>query len=231
MERAQFEAILLGPKPSGINWFPEVEDIWRVSGELEDGEAAEWRSRLEHGTRVFLEFGDWIEQHGFPAADTAADRIFGSPFYVGMSLSWSEVPLDERLAFVAAAKEPFQCIRRRFPKLSFRTNLFMLWDQVCHGFTDPITGWDEDLPDGERRRPVLHLSGDQKIVHDAMFDALVELLQHPDEWVQDSALHGLGHSRHPKAAETVQAYIDAYPDELEGRALEWCEECRDGSVM
>lgn len=231
MDAHEFDSILLRDGESPLDLFGDLERLPSFEGVLGPEQLAEWESRLKHGTRLLREFGDWVERYGFETADRAAERVFGYPFDVGAVLSFGEVPLESRLEFVRAAKEPFLCMRVRFPNLDFSTNLFMLWDHVCERFTDLITQYAPCSNHEDGRRTILHLTGEERAIHDLILEVLAELLTHPDEWVQDSALHGLGHSRHPKAGGAVQAYIDAYPEGLRGDALHWCEQCRDGSVM
>ena len=61
-----------------------------------------------------------------------------------------------------------------------------------------------------------------------LLQTLSELIAHPDDRVQASAIHGLGHLRHPGRRAVIDWYLKSHPQ----RATDpWIQQCRDGTVM
>jgi hypothetical protein len=64
---------------------------------------------------------------------------------------------------------------------------------------------------------------------DAMYQTLLKILALDHPACQWSALHGLGHLRHPQGPEMVQNYLDAHRYELAEEDVRWLQACRDGT--
>jgi hypothetical protein len=98
---------------------------------------------------------------------------------------------------------------------------WMWWDMILHTFWTTFRETDDHYE---------ALSNDAKQIFESMYKTLLKILALDHPGCQWSALHGLGHLRHPLGRETVQRYLDIHRDELADEDVHWIEACRDGRI-
>jgi hypothetical protein len=98
---------------------------------------------------------------------------------------------------------------------------WMWWDMILHTFWITFRETDDHYE---------ALSIDAKQIFESMYQTLLKILALDHPACQWSALHGLGHLRHPLGREAIQNYLDANGDELANEDLKWVEACRDGEI-
>ena len=137
--------------------------------------------------------------------NTVLWRIGSNPLFLGWGLeSASDLNFDEQREVVLAAK----CVTLAIPILfgfdePMETAYYMWWDLLISGV-------------------------DSREIGAVILETLSDLSMHPDERVQLSALHGLGHLQHPGRESAINRYIHFHPEVASDR---WIGQCRDGSVM
>ena len=191
---------------------------------------AEWRAELANGTALLESFGELSNRLGVKVAEVGVNNICGYPFYLGAALAHPELPVEEKLTFLEALSQPFGVGVMSSSQLGEEPALFMVWHNICDEFLEGLPVFLNAGKEGPSRA-IFRLDGSDLIVHDRIFEILSSLTRDPRHWVQVCGLHGLGHSRHPKAGESAQEFIDLHKARLDELELAWCEECRDGQVL
>src|ERR1051325_19546 len=198
---------------------------------------------LGHLTSLCLGFTGIASRFTLQQIDQGIWFLLCEPVCAGKYLADASVPLVLRL----------ECVRSMFriyadfvakSKAEVMENCFdMWWDLVCGQFWSAVR-WSrtdleafancETLEAAERLTPKVRyadLNKEERVVLDAMFEALAETLKLGDERCEQYALHGLGHLHHPSVRDRVQGFIETKRDKLTPGGLAWVESCRDGTVM
>jgi hypothetical protein len=97
----------------------------------------------------------------------------------------------------------------------------MWWDYIMH----------ELWLSGNEEHHLSSLRPDLLQLLDTTLRTLSEILVLPHRGCQWAALHGLGHSHHPKVSPMVQRYLEEHDQELTEEDREWVKACRDGWVQ
>ena len=135
---------------------------------------------------------------------------------------------EQKLSLIETMKIPFVDGLPKHPSEWLPEWLFHWWANLCECFAFEAReqiGIGHEREPGVGRKP-LHLHGELRRVHDALFAAIESLLEYPDSSVQICAIHGFNHLYHPHGSARMQRYIDEQcteEDDLEGIGL-----CRDG---
>jgi hypothetical protein len=166
---------------------PETEPRLFISGEYSYGNPG---VALEHLTRLF-------RAPDFLLGSYSPEQLEKGFFYVISSmlcevrfrgLLWDKrVPLSRRAECVSAM---FDLFSRFFAVNPLENSCFMWWDILAYGYFMENGAADDE--DGTE-------------IQQAMFETLKRILEISSENCRKSALHGLGHLRHP---ETEQAITD-----------------------
>jgi len=138
--------------------------------------------------------------------DAVLWRIGGNPLFIGWLLENGYWGLDipERLELLQAAKQVTLSIPVLFgPDEPMETAYYMWWDLLISGVEHPQ-------------------------VAELELEILSDLSLHRDERVQLSALHGLGHLKHPDRPQAVNRFVQFHPDLASDP---WIKQCREGTVM
>jgi len=129
-------------------------------------------------------------------------------FVVGSQLAdwlWdTDIPLELRLENIAAMPTMFRDFLAERPI-----------EPACNMWWDMLRTFEDDP--------------DSRIVG-AMVAALTEVLQLPTRHCQISALHGLGHLRHPAKQEVIRAFLSRVRD-LDHEVVEYAEKAIVGTVL
>ena len=88
-----------------------------------------------------------------------------------------------------------------------------------------------DATPGETRFAYSNLTDLEKKLFDATISTLKNVLLLDCVETVFCALHGLGHSAHPDAPKIVDQYIDKYRTEMNDEEYQFCQECKNGTVM
>jgi hypothetical protein len=115
-----------------------------------------------------------------------------------------DIPVDHRLDCIAAMPAMFREFLIDRPL-----------EEACWMWWDMLRTFDDDP--------------DPRIV-ESMVRALAEVLQLPARHCRMSALHGLGHLKHPAKEEIIRTFISASRD-LDADLLEYAESATKGAVL
>jgi hypothetical protein len=147
--------------------------------------------------------------------------IFGSGISCEQYLFDPTVDLELRTECIQSMYFPFRDVvacSTIGPRDSF---YWMWWDMILHTFWQIYYSTNDNYQ---------KLPADGKQMFDAMYQTLLKILALDHRACQESALHGLGHLRHPLGRETVQRYLDIHRTELTDEDVRWVEACRDGAI-
>ena len=126
-------------------------------------------------------------------------------------LLWAEsIPFSLRENCISSMYELFS---RFFVMNSLKTIGFMWWDCLAYGYY-----MSNGKPEDENGAKV----------QQAMFETLRHILKIDSEECQKSALHGLGHLKHPETEKTIKDYLRRRFVKLELR--EYAEKCIAGTM-
>ena len=103
------------------------------------------------------------------------------------------LPLDRRLAFL-------DVLRRLQLRISEKTptkggGVYMFWDNLLD---KPLAALDLAMSEADALKMVAPIDA-------AIFDILVELVEHPNEYLREGALHGLSHLDDPRGEAVIAA--------------------------
>ena len=146
---------------------------------------------------------------------------FGAGISCEQYLFDSSLDLGLRAACIQSMYLPFRDVVAHTVIDKHDSFYWMWWDMILHTFWQNNYSTD----DGYQR-----LSTDGKDMLDAMYRTLLKILALDHPACQWSALHGLGHLRHPEVRQSVQAFLDIHQSELNDDDLEWVLACRDGKI-
>lgn len=186
------------------------ELLFTVSRDVEDElNDLAWSKRDAQVTRWIVQILSSWRQRATPMSQVAQNtvlwRIGGNPLFLGGKLkNDSDLCFDEQCEVVQAAKFVTLAIPFLFSSDEpLETAYYMWWDLLI----SRVEGYE---------------------IGSVILETLVGLSMHPDARVQMSALHGIGHLRHPGRQAEVNRYIQFHP---ELASDPWISQCRDGSVM
>jgi hypothetical protein len=182
---------------------------------------------VNHLTKLCSEFGQIASKYTLAQVDQGIWGIWGANLRLYEFLFISSVPLAPRLRCIRSMYHVYSDYvsqLEREPDRKTESGVYMWWDLILHGF------WDSSRPvvPGTYRGDASRLDSDSRVLLDALFDTLAQILAIPNRASQQSALHGLGHLYHPNVRDTVQRFIDTDPTRF---SLQWLEQCRDGNVL
>ncbi|HVY69638.1 MAG TPA: hypothetical protein VHH73_06890 [Verrucomicrobiae bacterium] len=176
---------------------------------------------VEHLKKLCTEFQQIGERYSLPQLNQGIWAMFGAEIELQKYLWDGRVPIERRIRCLASVSVPFSSYVAGHPVKEMENCFYMWWDLVLdsfwihHGFSPDYTKLDSEGKD----------------LLDAIFITLKSILESKDERCQYYALHGLGHLHHPSVRAVVQQYIESNRRQLDASAIDWLEECRDGTVM
>lgn len=109
----------------------------------------------------------------------------------------------------------FDLFERFFALNALDTSCFMWWDGLAYGYH--MTDGKPDDANGAR-------------VQQAMFETLKRILYLESRACRMSALHGLGHLKHPELEKTIDGFLAAHAD-VDEELRQYALACRTGKIM
>lgn len=180
---------------------------------------------LRHLTQFFLEFRRVAEGLPLETIDAGINGMFNAAHFELQTVIWNDsLDLNERISCVRSMYRVFSDYVATCEAEVLVGCFYMWWDNICSSFWFEQT---RNLPTEDYKL----LAEQDRLLLDALFQTLVEILKVDDDRTKNCALHGLGHCHHPSVKPIVQEFIDARRSVLDARDLEWLEKCRDGTVM
>ncbi|HEX8474005.1 MAG TPA: hypothetical protein VF666_08230 [Pyrinomonadaceae bacterium] len=128
-------------------------------------------------------------------------------------LLWQKnLPWKLRRELIVSIGDLFE---RFFAVDALETSCFMWWDVLAYGYH--MTGGKPEDKNGAR-------------VQQAMFETLKRILYLDSRDCRMSALHGLGHLKHPELEKTIDEFLAAHTD-LDEELKKYALQCRMGEIM
>ncbi len=167
---------------------------------------------VEHLTSLFREPEFLFEKYSLEQLEQGFYFITFLLCYIKFDgLLWAEsIPFSLRKNCISSMYELFS---RFFAVNSLKTIGFMWWDCLAYGYY-----MSNGKPEDENGAKV----------QQAMFETLRRILKIDSEECQKSALHGLGHLKHPEIEKTIKDYLRRRFVKLELR--EYAEKCIAGTM-
>jgi hypothetical protein len=128
------------------------------------------------------------------------EQAFWAILSANLECSVEQIIWDKRLPFdlrESCVRSMYELYARLFAKEPLEASSNMWWDSLAY-----------DWYCGNRAR---ENGGEDSSMQDVMFETLVKILDLPQEWCQEAALHGLGHLRHPFTVPAVQRFLSTTP--------------------
>lgn len=144
--------------------------------------------------------------------------VFGPGINCERFLFDPSVELNPRIACIEAMYPPFRDVVAKSNLGKTDSFYWMWWDMIFH------TDYFNASNDFET------FSSDAKRILEVIHETLVKILALDHPACQWSALHGLGHSPHPKARDVVREYLRLHRGELNEEDAEWVRCCSQGRI-
>lgn len=167
-------------------------------------------------------FSELTKVYSHQELDQGLWAVFGAGISCEQFLFDPAVDLALRIDCIESMHLPFRDVVAHSSLGKEESFYFMWWDMILHTFWHIYYSTDDNYH---------KLPADGKQMFDAMYQTLLRILALNHRGCQWSALHGLGHLRHPLGREAVQNYLDVHRRELTDEDLKWVEGCRDGRIM
>jgi hypothetical protein len=168
--------------PSGDRWY-WADDL---EIEIDPLKAIEYFIELfENPGHVFERFTREEREKGF---DSLIDPNFD--LEPGILVWDKDLPFESRRRLLLAMVDLY---RNVFSREAYDCSSSMWWDHLAYAFTcgNAVRGRTEE----------------ETQLQDAMFEAIEQILQLPNEDSQDAALHGINHLHHPEGPKAVEEFI------------------------
>jgi hypothetical protein len=169
---------------------------------------------LKHVTRLCRDFSNATSSYSPEQVDQGIWFLLGVCTDLPRILTQSDLPWPPRQECIAAMPAVYTSYIAPLEAEVPMENGFYMWFELM-GDAVGI------MPDGVEKQRVA----------DAVFQTLVEILAIKELRCELAALHGLGHLPHPRRAATVDHWLKLHSSTLDAAAIEWVEQCRDGTVM
>jgi hypothetical protein len=198
---------------------------------------------VDHLHRMCRDLADLTKVHSAEQIDQGLWAVFGAAISCERYLFDSSVDQKARTECIESMYLPFRDIVAKSSLGKMDSFYWMWWDMILHtfpggpsGLPDPVPTNITQLMEGvraryEAARAYESLSVDAKQVLEAIHETLLKILALDHPACQWSALHGLGHSPHPKARDAVNDYLRIHRGELSEEDAEWVECCAKGKIM
>lgn len=198
----------------------ESYDLFRAG--IDDFIASSPARVVAHVHAVCLNYSELTKIYSSEQLDQGLWAVFGAAISCEQYLFDPIVDLRSRISCIESMYIPFRGVVAHSAIDKHDSFFWMWWDMILHTFWQMADNYKFDYPG---------LSGDGKQVLEAMYQTLCRILALDHPACQWSALHGLGHLRHPSGRQTVQSFLDAHRNELTEEDVKWIETCRDGKNM
>jgi len=209
-------------KPEGELWDLDFDGRQFVLQKLTRPETI-----LHYLTQFFVEFRKLAEPLPLETLDSGITAMFSGAYFQLQSVLWNNsLDLPERIHCIRSMYRIFADFVANCKVEVLGACFYMWWDYICSSFWFEQT-YERKLPTEDYNLLCEH----DRMLLDAMFSTLVEILKLDDDRTQSYALHGLGHLHHPQVRAVVQEFINRRAAELQPDDLSWLEKCRDGTVM
>jgi hypothetical protein len=148
--------------------------------------------------------------------------VFGPGISCERYLFDPSVDIGVRIGCIESMYLPFKDVVARTGVEKRDSFYWMWWDMILHTFR-------LNFPEANDHYEAL--SNDARQIFECMYQTLLRILALDQPACQWSALHGLGHLRHPLGREVVQKYLDVHRGELADEDVQWIEGFRDGRAL
>lgn len=173
---------------------------------------------VDHLRRICCELSEPTNACSREQIDQGWWAVFGAGIECQRFLFAPSVDPSLRTACIESMYLPFRDVVAKSTLGKRDSFYWMWWDLVLETFGNETTEVYEEL------------SSDAKQMLESIYETLVKILALDHLACQWSALHGLGHSPHPKVRETVQRYLDLHRVDLSEEDTEWVERCSEGRI-
>lgn len=115
--------------------------------------------------------------------------------------SVAEIIWAPQLPFAAresCVRAMYELYARLFAKEPLESAANMWWDSLCYDWHCGIRSRSNGREDRE--------------MQDVMFETLLKILDLPQRWCKEAALHGLGHLHHPATKDAIDNFLAKYAD-------------------
>jgi hypothetical protein len=123
----------------------------------------------------------------------------------------NSLKIDQKQKLIEAMYSLFE---RLFSKEPLETSSHMWWDSFCFKF---------DMSEGVPK------NSEDKMIQDSMFECQKKILDLPSYSCKISALHGLGHLKHPDTKEAIETFLSKEKD-VSDEMKSWAEAAIEGEV-
>lgn len=196
----------------------QQHDLFR--GGIDSFTASKPATVVAHVQAMCESFSELTKVYSHEELNQGLRAVFGAGISCEQYLFDPTVDLGLRIGCIESMYIPFRDVVAHSLVDKRDSFYFMWWDMVLHTFWGSYYATDDKYQ---------KLSVDGRQMFDAMYPTLLKILALDHPACQWSALHGLGHLRHPQGREMVQNYLDAHRDELAVEDVRWLEACRDGT--
>jgi hypothetical protein len=169
-----------------------------------DGEPWYWRAEVTfEPMRVASFYIQLFTDPGFLLDRFSLDQLEQGFWAIpsgNIECSINHIIWDKRLPFElreSCVRSMHQLYASLFAKEPLETSSNMWWDALAY-----------DWHCGIRERAN---GGEDSAMQDVMFETLLRILELPQAWCQEAALHGLGHLHHPDTTAAVQRFLALTP--------------------
>lgn len=176
---------------------------------------------VEHLQTMCRTFSELTKVYSHEQLDQGLWAVFGAGISCEQFLFDPTVDLGLRIDCIESMYLPFRDVVAHSTLGKRESFYWMWWDMILHTFWQIADGYKYDYSG---------LSDDSKRTVEAMYLTLLNVLALPHQGCQWSALHGLGHLRHPLGRLAVQSYLNVHRNELSGKDAQWVEDCANGSI-
>ena len=190
----------------------EVDDKWYWKQDVEV--EIEPRQAIAFPTRLCNNAGRLVDEFTMRQIAEGIYYLFGAGAgFEFLSPLWNpDIPWPDRQTCIRAIPNLYSQVFERDPDGSAGC-AYMLWDLIAYdyycGNCDPAT------------------SAEDARVQDAMFDALVSMLQSDHPETQAGAIHGLGHLQHRSGTRVIRELLSS-TRELDSRVRKYAAEVLEG---
>jgi hypothetical protein len=172
---------------------------------------------VAHAQAMCRNFLEVSKIYSHEELDQGLWAVFGAAISCEQYLFDPAVDLGLRIDCIESMYVPFRDVVAESIIGKHDSFYWMWWDMILHTFWLKFDGYAT-------------LSAEGRQLHETIYQVLLKILALDHPSCQWSALHGLGHLRHPLVRETVQSYLNAHRNELSDEDVQWIEGCRDGKI-
>lgn len=204
---------------------------------------------VDHLRRMCCDLSELTKAYSPEQVEQGLWAVFGAGISCERFLFDPSVDIGARTACVESMYLPFRDVVAKSNLGKTDSFYWMWWDMILHTFPGETPESLDFLPrlvkrqlnvkefikavhaHSEAARAYESLSTDAKQVLEAIHETLLKILDLEHPACQWSALHGLGHSPHPKVHRVVREYLQHHRASLNDEDAECVERCSQGQIQ